>query len=83
MFTPDKALHTPLTKHSQQQVADAVFMARERHMVPVQSENVVAEKASLAARYGYSEQLLSLLTEGSERLGWYITRRDNVADTGV
>lgn len=83
VFTTDKALHAPLTKHSQQQVAFMVFMARERHMVPIQPEIVVAEKARLAARDGYSEQLLALLTEGNESLGWYITRRDNIADTGV
>lgn len=77
-FTPESTRRTPLTSDSQQRVARAVFVAREHHMVPCQTDSVVEEKARLAARDGYAEQLLYLLTTGSEKLGWYITRMDDV-----
>ena len=63
-----------LSDDSRRRVARQVFVARARYMMPMQPDHVVAKEADECAMNGYSTQWLYVLIQGSEQLGWYITR---------
>lgn len=69
---PDRRI--TLLNESKNRVARAVFLARERYMVPVRSEENLNAAADEGERTGFSAQWLSSLIDGSEGQGWYITR---------
>lgn len=74
-LTADRTRHVVPDSDSTRQVARAIMIARERYMAPLQSDATLEEKADECARAGYSHQWFCLLAAGSERTGWYITRR--------
>lgn len=74
-LTRDRLQQVVADGETQRTVARAVYIARERYLAPNQPEHELAEKATMASSDGYCARLLSLLITGSERQGWYITRR--------
>lgn len=73
-LTREREQRVLLSDDSRRRVARQVFMARARYMTPMQPDHAVAEAADECAMNGYSSQWLYFLLQGSEQLGWYITR---------
>lgn len=80
-MTTDGTRCLPLPPGTAERVARDVAFAREKHLLPLQSDDRMEAKLAEDRKNGYAARWLECLIAGSASQGWYIARRQGADGT--
>lgn len=78
-LTRNEAERVTMSEADRQKFSRLIFRVRQCYITPRVSEQTMKDSEDAAVNDGYAGTWLSMLIRGSEREGWYITRREKGA----